>query len=175
MTLDIQALLRRVARHDEAALAVLYAEYSTPVYSLAMFVLRNTVLAQEVMQDTFMKVWKNPHAYDPAKGQFSSWLLTVTRHTAIDRLRHEIRQSGKVVPLDEHVIVEADEALFAIEGDQLHAVMEELPPDQRTVIYLAYFRGYTHSELAEHLDVPLGTVKTRLRLGLQKLKGLMSK
>jgi RNA polymerase sigma-70 factor (ECF subfamily) len=175
MTLDIQALLRRIARQDETALAVLYAEYSTPVYSLALYVLRNPALAQEVMQDTFMKVWNNPHAYDPGKGQFSSWLLTVTRHTAIDRLRQEIRHTGKDVPLEDNLLVDDEAALSAHDAEKLRDLLRELPPEQCTVIQLVYFRGYTHSELADHLGVPLGTVKTRLRLGLQKLKGLMSK
>lgn len=175
MTFDISPLLRRVEQRDQAALAVIYAQFSTPVYSLVMQILRDPTLAQEVTQDTFMKVWQHPQAWDPAKGQFSSWLLTTARYTAIDRLRREIRRTGKNVALEEQVAAEDDEEPLSPHTIQnLHGLLETLPEEQREIVKLAYFNGLKHSELAEHLHLPLGTVKTRLRLGLQKLKGLLA-
>jgi RNA polymerase sigma-70 factor (ECF subfamily) len=173
MQADVQALLRRIQRGDEAALAVLYAGYGRAVYSLALHVLRHDGLAQEATQDTFMKLWNNPLAYDSSKGEFSSWLLTLARYTAIDHLRREMRRTGRNVELPETLAVEEEERLSESEASQLHALLGELPRDQRVLVELAFFQGLTHSQLAERMDLPIGTVKTRLRLGLQKLRGLL--
>lgn len=174
MAPEVAPLLRRVAQGDEAALAILYAQFGTTVYSLVMQVLHDPTLAQEVTQDTFMKVWQHPQAWDAAKGQFSSWLLTTARYTAIDRLRREARRTGKDVELEDNVAAAAEEeTLSPGEAQLLHTLLGELPQEQRQVVELAYFKGLKHSELAAQLDLPLGTVKTRLRLGLQKLKGLL--
>lgn len=155
-------------------MAAIYAHFSTPVYSLVMQILRDPTLAQEVTQDTFMKVWQHPEAWNPAKGQFGSWLLTMARYTAIDRLRREIRRTGKNVELGEQVAAEdEDEPVAPHTLQSLYGVLEALPEEQRQIVKLAYFNGLKHSELAEHLHLPLGTVKTRLRLGLQKLKRLL--
>lgn len=174
MTLEIEALLRRIEHGDEAALAVIYAHFSTPVYSLVMQILRNTVLAQEVTQDTFLKVWQNPKAWNPEKGQFSSWLLTTARYTAIDRLRREMRHTRMDVELAGDIAAaEEEEKPSHAEVQQLYALLGELPSEQRQVVELAYLKGLKHSELAQRLGIPLGTVKTRLRLGLKKLRGLL--
>jgi len=179
MSVPIEQLVRRVARRDEAALALIYAQFGTPVYSLALQILRDPGLAQEVTQDTFMKIWQNPQAWNPAKGQFGSWLLTMARYTAIDRLRHELRRTGRNIALEEAATA-AEEGQEALDDDQplerLLELLSDLPHEQRQVVELAYFQGLKHSELAERLSIPLGTVKTRLRLGLQKLKrGLLDK
>lgn len=176
MTLDALILLRRIRSGDEAALAALYAAYGRLVYSLALQILRSPMLAQEATQDTFLKIWRNPQAYDETKGQFSSWLLTLARYTAIDRLRREVRHGDSFTPLDENIPHEVDEPLFS-EHDvsHLHTMLALLPNEQRVCVELAYFHGLTHSQIAEKLAQPLGTVKTRLRLGLQKLKELMNK
>lgn len=172
MAVDIAVLLRRIQQGDEAALAALYAEYSRPVYSLALHLLRNPLLAQEAAQDTFLKLWRNPAAYAPERGEFGSWLLTVARYTAIDRLRREIRRTGQNTDLPDDLPADTeDEATDArLDGARLHSLLADLPPEQRHVVELAYFGGLTHSELAERLALPLGTVKTRLRLGLAKLR-----
>lgn len=174
MESQIASLLRRIADGDDAALAVLFAEYGGRVYSLVLTVLRNDALAQEVTQDTFLKVWQNPGAWDASKGRFSSWLLTTARYTAIDRLRHEMRRTGHNTALHEGIPAQVDDDPTASERDQLAALLRDLPDEQRVVIELAYFRGLKHSELAQALNLPLGTVKTRLRLGLQKLRRLLT-
>lgn len=173
MQADVQGLLRRIQRGDEAALAVLYAGYGRAVYSLTRHVLRQDGLAQEATQDTFMKLWNNPSAYDSSKGEFSSWLLTMARYTAIDHLRREMRRTGRNIELPETLAAEDDEHLSESEARQLHALLGELPRDQRVLVELAFFQGLTHSQLAERMDLPIGTVKTRLRLGLQKMRGLL--
>ena len=167
-------LLRLIAHRDQDALSELYQRYCNLVYSLAFHTLQNTVLAEEVTQDVFFKIWSRPDRWNPSGGKFSSWLLTVTRYTAIDRLRKDMHQSDKLIELldtipDEHFI-EDDHHI----GEDLRTLLDQLPANQAKVIQLAFFYGMTHQEMAEALDLPLGTVKTRVRLGLLKLKDYLA-
>ena len=155
---------------------LLYARYGNAVYGLALRILHDTGLAEEVTQDTFLKVWNQADRWDPDKGQLSSWLLTVTRHTAIDRYRKLQRR-----PAVSELFEEAESGLGQTalvdtqqwaDGQLLARLLEQLPPEQAHLVQLAFYQGMSHSELAESLHLPLGTVKTRLRLGLQKLKVL---
>jgi RNA polymerase sigma-70 factor, ECF subfamily len=176
---DDEALLQRVAHGDEDALLLLHKRYVNLVYSMAWRVLQDVGRAEEVTQDIFIKLWQKGHRYDPARGRFSSWLLSVTRFAAIDRLRRD----GRRPPEAELTAGDADEG-GALErllptdheswesGQHLRLLLTQLPAEQRKIIELAYFGGLTHSELAEHLGLPLGTVKGRLRLGLEKLRAL---
>ncbi|MCS6844425.1 MAG: sigma-70 family RNA polymerase sigma factor [Caldilineales bacterium] len=172
-----QELVHRITQSDEGALMLLYERYGGQVYSLALRVLRNPALAEEATQDTFLKVWHKGVQWSPSKGLFSSWLLTVARYTAIDHLRRERRQvlsrttPPEVAPWASARLPSVDTPRWQ-DGQVLRTLMEQLPAEQRTVIELAFYQGMTHSELAEHLGWPLGTVKTRLRLGLQKLRSL---
>lgn len=172
-------LLQGVARGDQDALLTLHRRYVNLVYSMAWRVLQDVGLAEEVTQDIFLKLWRKGNQFDPARGRFSSWLLSVTRFAAIDRLRREERQPAQanlatgdqdeVVALEQ--LLPTDHAAWE-RGQHLRLVLEQLPLEQRQIIELAYFGGLTHSELAEHLGLPLGTVKGRLRLGLEKLRAL---
>lgn len=163
-----QHLLQAIGQHDQAALAELYRRYGMAVYSVAMRVLDNTGHAEEVAQDTFLKVWNKPETWNWNMGTFSNWLLTVARYTAIDRLRKEIHHRPTVELDDTHgalVDLRDDESGFL-------SLMTHLPTEQATLIELAFYQGMTHQELSDKLNLPLGTVKTRLRLGLQKLRAL---
>lgn len=169
---DIE-LLGVIARQDQDALAELYRRYGNLVFSLAFHTLQNSGLAEEVTQDVFIKIWEQPNRWNPSGGRFSSWLLTVTRYTAIDRLRRERPESDKLILLVETVPDETADGLLwdeADEGKEVRAFMEQLPPEQAQLIQLAFFHGMTHQQLAKALDLPLGTVKTRLRAGLSKLR-----
>lgn len=174
MNSDTEALLHRLLQKDEAALAMLFAQYGSKVYSLAYSVVRDAAQAQEVTQDTFLKVWQNPKAWDPARGSFQSWLLTLARYTAIDLLRFEIRRSGRNIELIEGIAAEMEEEAPLLADQQIQAALLQIPEEQRRLIELAFFKGMTHSELAAACGLPLGTVKTRLRLGLQKLRQMLS-
>jgi RNA polymerase sigma-70 factor (ECF subfamily) len=170
-------LMSRVAQQDQAALMALYQRYGAQVYSLALHVLRNPGWAEEATQDTFLKLWDKGAHWDPEQGQLSSWLLTIARYTAIDRLRRELRHTTAVNAFldvqDSNLEANAavDDAHWQ-DGQLLRALMAQLPAEQRQAIELAFFQGLTHSEIAERLSWPLGTVKTRMRLGLQKLRHL---
>jgi RNA polymerase sigma factor (sigma-70 family) len=170
-------LMQRIAQQDQTALSALYERYGTPVYSLAYRILNNAHLAEEVTQDTFLKVWRGASGWDASKGRLSSWLLTVARYTAIDRLRQEQRQSGPgTTALDEVPPLVSASGLpddpRRQDGRLLRELLQKLPEEQTAIIELAFFQGWTHRQLAERLNLPLGTVKTRARLGLQKLRKL---
>jgi RNA polymerase sigma-70 factor (ECF subfamily) len=177
--LDDDVLLERVAAGDGDALLMLHKRYVNMVYSMAWRVLNDAGMAEEVTQDVFLKLWQKGQHYDPQRGRFSNWLLSVTRFAAIDRLRREKRAP---MSSDQPVDDAGDDLNLAKpipadlenweRGRHLRLLIEQLPANQRLLIELAYFGGLTHSELAAHLQLPLGTVKSRLRQGLEKLRAL---
>jgi RNA polymerase sigma-70 factor, ECF subfamily len=174
------AILARIGRGDEAALAELYDRLGGLVYSVAYRVLQNPALAEEVTQDTFLKVWNQAHTWDGARGRVTTWLATIARYTAIDRLRVEQRRDPKG-QVDLEDVMNVLGALAAMDepgwADErlMRSLLHELPPDQRQVIELAYFNDMSHSEMAEHLAIPLGTVKGRVRAALFKLRDLWAR
>jgi RNA polymerase sigma-70 factor (ECF subfamily) len=163
--LSDHGLLALVARGDREAFARLYDLYSEAAYSLAVRIVRDRDLAADVVQDAFLAVWKQASRFDARRGQPSTWILTVTHHTAVDLVRREDRRRAE--PLDE-VRAGADpapsveeRAWLGVTREQVRAALRRLPDPHREVLELAYFDGYTQSELAERLALPLGTVKSR--------------
>ena len=161
------------------ALERLYDRYSSLVYSAALRILRDGVLAEDVTQEVFLRLWRRPQSYDPARGRFVSWLMSITRNRALDEQRRVSRrlrleetgdEATDAVPSTDRF---DDPALAAAIGDEraaVRAAMETLPPQQRRVIELAYFGGLTQVEIAALTNTPLGTVKTRVRLAMSKLR-----
>ena len=171
---DIERM-RRVTERDQQALWELYQEYGKAVYSLAYRVLENSVLAEEVTQDTFLKVWHQTTRWDSEKGKLKNWLLTIAQFTAIDRLRKEGRQPAvstePIEDTDENLLTRSNDAPWQ-EQSALHMLVDQLPEQQGRLIQLAFFQGMSHGEIADALHIPLGTVKTRLRAGLHRLREL---
>ncbi len=167
---DEAQLMQRIRQRDEHALQTLYDKCSRPVYSLALRVLGNADMAEEVVQDVLLKVWEAPEKWEPDRGALMSWLLTVTRYAAIDRLRQEQRRAT-TEPLEDHAGKLGQNENYA-DTLALSGALGQLPEEQRAVIQLAYYQGLTHQDIAETTGIPLGTVKTRLRLGMQKLRAL---
>lgn len=169
-------LMRRIAARDQQALSELYTQYGARVYGLCLRVLQVAALAEEATQDTFLKVWHQAYQWDPERGKLASWLLTIARYTAIDRLRKEKRQSPwAAVELEEVLNWIGQEGSVRpdwMEGDFLRSLIQQLPDDQIEAIELAFFKGLSHTEIAAQLDQPLGTIKSRIRNGLQTLRGL---
>ncbi len=174
-----QQLVARLAMRDVGAFEALYDRYGTLIYSMARRVVGDAQLAEDIAQEVFLRVWRQPERYVVEKGSFVTWLLSVTRNRAVDwlrtrkrRFRHETaspEQQERELPADNA----ADPALSAELADQRCAVLAALAtlsPQQRQVIDLAYFGGLTQREVADRLGQPLGTVKTRVRLGMQKLR-----
>jgi RNA polymerase sigma-70 factor (ECF subfamily) len=170
---DMQ-LLQRISQRDEDALLKLHERYVNLVYSVALRVVNDSQTAEEVTQDTFMRIWNRALSYDPEKGKFITWLLTMTRRIAIDAIRSRTRREPRAGML----YMDEDPALWEnilSDGSNdlrrtLEGVLRNLPGDQRELIEMAYFGGLSHSDIAEERSIPLGTVKTRIRLGMQKLR-----
>ena len=171
------ALLARIVDRDERAVETLYARYSGPLYSLAYQVTGADRFAQEVVQEVFVAVWKDAGRFDPSRGALSSWLFALARHKAIDLVRKEanVRRHSADVDLEfERADDDVDrEAWLNDRRDTVRAAILQLPEAQRTELELAFFSGLTHVEVAEKLDIPLGTAKTRIRTALLKLRDIL--
>ncbi len=167
-------LIERVSHGDQQAFLILYDRYSARVNALALYILGESMLAEEVTQDTFIKFWSRARMYISERGSFIVWLLTIARRTALDRLRLEGRRpilsDGRdpetVWPLLRDESRDPDEARWR----SLYFAVQALPDDQRQVIDLAYYQGMSQSEMAEELGWPIGTVKTRMRAALEALR-----
>jgi RNA polymerase sigma-70 factor (ECF subfamily) len=182
-------LVEDVARGDSRALERIYDRHNRGVYSLALRLLGDTAAAEEVVQETFLKLWRQPGAYQPSRGRLLPWLLGIAHHHAVDMLRRkqlEQRHRASTSPTDASgdsvadgldnlglAASDDDPQLRAGAFDQRAAVthaLAELPVEQRLPLELAYYHGMTQFEVATLLGVPLGTIKTRMRLGLQQLR-----
>ena len=167
---DDAELLTRVQHGDERAMAVLFDRYSKIVYSVALRVLRDTASAEDVMQEIFMQIWRNPNSFVAAKGSLGGWLAVVSRNRSIDTLRRK-RPSEQVEEMNLASSTNlADEAERSILMERARAAVRLLPVEQRKTLEMAFFDGLTHSEIAEMTGDPLGTVKTRIRSGLLTLR-----
>lgn len=177
-----EELVRRMSEGDFDALAVLYDRYARIVYSFAMRILGDGLAAEEVLQEAFTRAWQQAERFELTKGSFASWLLSITHNLAIDEVRKRQRRPQRADRVDIADVlrgeidttVDVEEAAEAAElRARIRAAMESLPEPQRRVIELAYFEGLTQREIAALLGEPLGTIKTRMRLGMQKLKELL--
>ncbi len=168
-----RALMRRVAAGDQEALSELMGRWSRPVYSLAFRILRSAEAAEEVTQDVFLKVWRHASVFEEQRGAFSSWVLTMTHHGAIDSLRRaRARGSAVTSVLDNVVSATLPSPRTGVSPWQrmrLEEALKSLPERQRQVVELAYYGGHTREEMARILEEPVGTVKTRLRDAIQRL------
>lgn len=173
---DDRRLMRAVADGDQAALGSLYERHGAVAYGLARRVLGDETLAQDVVQEVFLGVWRDPDRYDGARGAFRSWLLTVTHHRAVDAVRREEslrrRQSAaELLEVWETGPDSVDDAVWSgVRGDRVRSALGGLPPPQREALALAYFGGYTQREIAGLTGTPLGTVKTRMLAGMRRLR-----
>ncbi|MBL8215455.1 MAG: sigma-70 family RNA polymerase sigma factor [Bryobacterales bacterium] len=175
---QLRAYLERMGRGESEAFALLYDATSTRVYSLVLRVLGNPADAEEVSLDVYMQAWRDAKRFDATRGSVGAWLMTIARSRALDRLRsHESRQKRETAPVDYDRPSDAPtpEELSSMSEDRraVAEAMASLVPEHRVVIELAYFRGMSHSEMAAHLELPLGTVKTRVRLGMMRLRELI--
>ncbi len=174
-----EQLIALIARNESWALAELYDRYVRLVFSLALKVLNDRASAEEIVQEVFTKVWRGAADFDARRGKFSSWLIGIAHHQCIDELRRRrvrpVAESTDDSPLSELASDEdpVEAAEYALERARVRRALAQIPVEQRTVIELAFFDGLTHQEIANRCGDPLGTVKTRVRLGMQKLKELL--
>jgi RNA polymerase sigma-70 factor (ECF subfamily) len=183
---DLQ-LVRKMSDGDSESLGVLYDRYAGTVTGLTRSILRDTRLAEEATHDVFLNLWQNPGGYDPSRGPFAGWLFRVARNRAIDLFRRRREQPFGATPTSDDgesldpasFLVDtdpdpADQAVTTIQREAVRAGLAQLTPDHRQLLELAYFRGMTQSEIAGHLNRPLGTVKTQIRSAMRRLADVMS-
>ena len=184
-TLRDDELMERVCTRDLAAFEHLYDRYGDLVHSVVMRVVGDRYIAEDVTQDVFLRVWRKPEQFDLDRGKFTTWLLSIARNRSIDerrsrgrRLRHEAMPSpaeeeDPLLSVSDDTEDPATASVVADDQRAVRAALAVLPPEQRMAIQLAYFGGMTQQEIANQLGQPLGTVKTRIRLGMQKMRGTL--
>jgi len=175
---DLADLLRRAGLGDETAFAAFYDATSARAYGLALRVVRNPAHAEEVTQEAYLDAWRQSTRFDPQRGSAAGWLLTIVHRKAVDRVRsveaathRDETWNREATPVDHDQTSEAAHA--SLEATRVRNAVATLTDVQRQAVELTYFGGYTHTEVATLLDVPLGTAKTRIRDGLIRLRDLM--
>ncbi len=174
-------LIGRAAEGDARALEVLYDRYSSVVFSFALRLVGDRQLAEEVLQEAFFRSWQQGSAFSAKRGTFITWLLSITHNLAIDEIRKRRRRPQKAESEEPEAVLAAvadtgagadveDEVWLGALRETIAGALDQLPAPQREAIELAYYQGLTQREIAETLQEPLGTIKTRMRLGLQKLR-----
>jgi RNA polymerase sigma factor (sigma-70 family) len=171
-------LQRRLASGDRGAFDELYRRYSAPAYGLAYRVTGQQLLAQDVVHDAFMALWRAPEAYDATRGAFRTFFLSLVHHRAVDTVRREERlrkrqeRASNLEPLADEDVAEGvvEAANVAVRRGEVRAALQTLPPEQRQVLELAYFNGMTQVQIAGHIAIPIGTVKTRTLAAMRKLR-----
>jgi RNA polymerase sigma-70 factor (ECF subfamily) len=175
---DLADLLKACGRGDQASFAQLYDATSSRVVGLAVRVVRDPAQAEEVAQEAFLEIWKTSGRFDPAKGSPLGWLLTIVHRKAVDRVRsaeastrRDTTYHQRNQPVEHDSTAEA--ATASLEAQRVRGALASLTPVQREALELAYFGGYTHTEVATMLELPVGTAKTRIRDGLIRLRDTM--
>ena len=174
--LSDEALIALVARRDEAALAALYHRFGRLAYGLAFRVLRDTSLAEDAVQEAFMSVWRTADRFVAGRSKASSWILTFVHRRAVDLVRREERRRAE--PLEDAPEVDLapgtdEEAWLRLRRERVQSALRALPDQQREALELAYFGGFTQSELAERLGLPIGTIKSRMFSALARLREIL--
>jgi RNA polymerase sigma-70 factor, ECF subfamily len=167
---DEMRLVARIRAGDQQALSELYDRYSNVVYGVALRILQDIGAAEDILQDIFLQLWRRPDAFDSSRGSLAAWLAVIARHRSIDRLRRRRPE----IDIEDCVIAGGadprDDTERALVIEKVRVAMNEMSSDQRTAMEMAFFQGLTHTEIAEKTGQPLGTIKTRIRSGLQMLR-----
>jgi RNA polymerase sigma-70 factor (ECF subfamily) len=168
-------LLRAVARGDEGALAQVYDRYRLILFGLIVRILHSREEAEDVLQEVFLQVWRRAKDFDEARGRAFTWLVTVARSRALDRLRSLGARArlAEAAPPIEYIGDAAADVFQSEQAEVIRRALAQIPVDQRQALFLGYFEGLTQSEIAARLGAPLGTVKTRMRTGMTKLRELL--
>jgi len=173
--LSDEALVLLAARSEQSALAELYDRYGRPAYGLALRILRDETFAEDAVQEAFMSLWRTAPRFVPERGKASTWILTLVHRKAVDIVRREqVRRTDALVEdAGEHAHAADEEAWLRLQRERVQNALRQLPDQQREAIELAYYGGFTQSELAERLGQPLGTIKSRMFAGLARLRELL--
>jgi RNA polymerase sigma-70 factor (ECF subfamily) len=167
------ALVALLQSKDQRGFSILYDNYSSALYGVILKIVRSEEIAADVMQDSFVKIWKNIDGYNRSKGTLFTWILNVARNTAIDRIRsQEFQNSQRNQDIDSSInfIDNQESSQFDVDAIGLKKVVENLRPEHQQMIELLYFKGYTQAEVADEFGIPLGTVKTRVKAAIVQLR-----
>lgn len=168
--IDIR-IVELLRQGDKAAISLLYDNYSDALFGVILRIVQQEELAEEILQDTFLKIWKFRESYDDNKGRFFTWMLNIARNTAIDQTRlKSFSQKNQDLDNVVSIIDDQNQDHFNVDTIGISELITQLPEEYRSIIDLVYFKGYTHIEAAEELSLPLGTLKTRLRLAIIQLR-----
>ena len=169
-------LISRLKSRDKEALSELYDSYSPALFGIAVKIVQSHQTAEDVLQEAFVKIWKNSIHYDVTKGSLFTWMLNITRNTAIDKTRSvHYRNNGRTQEIDKHILNHKTlKTTYNPEYIGLKGLVDNLDERYRNVIELAYFHGFTQIEITKELNIPLGTVKSRLRIALRELRKLFT-
>lgn len=171
--IDEENLVLLLQSKDQRGFSILYDNYSSALYGVILKIVRTEEIAADVMQDSFVKIWKNIEGYNRTKGTLFTWMLNVARNTAIDKIRsQDFQNSQRNQDLDSTVEIIDNQASsqFDVDAIGLKKIVENLRPEHRQMIDLLYFQGYTQAEVAEEFGIPLGTVKTRVKAAIVQLR-----
>jgi RNA polymerase sigma factor (sigma-70 family) len=175
--LSDEALVALAARSEQSALAELYDRFGRTAYGLALRILRDDALAEDAVQDAFLAVWRSASRFVPERGKASTWILTLVHRRAVDLVRREERRRADTLDRTEDAGDSAppldEQAWLRLQRERVQTALRQLPDQQREAIELAYYGGFTQSELSERLGQPLGTIKSRMFLGLGRLRELL--
>jgi RNA polymerase sigma-70 factor (ECF subfamily) len=178
---DDAHLISQIANGQESAVETLYDRYNRLVFSVALAVVGDRAVAEEVTLDVFVHVWRGAKTYDPARAKVSTWLVAIARHHAIDVLRWQnSRVDSKSLLIDDLLLKHdpdlpdpEEQAELSMERKHIRSALSQLPAEQRQALFLSFFKGFSHQQIAELLAQPLGTVKTRIRLAMRKLRQIL--
>lgn len=174
--IDEPTLIVRLKQKDKYALSYLYDHYASALNGVIIRIIKAEDVAEEVLQDVFLKVWDKIDTYDPDKGKLFTWILNIARNLAIDKLRSkEFSRKSKTDQLENNVSLVSSQSYVEqkVKDTALINLLHNLTSEQQMVIHLIYFEGYTHSEVSDEFNIPLGTVKTRIRSSLTKLRKIL--
>ena len=178
-------LIEKIQQKEPSALSTLYDRYQNILFGLIVQVIKVRPEVEDVLQEVFIKIWKKAHQFDSKKGTAFSWIVTIAKRTAIDRLRSRTSRSSKEVDnksedidYSRHIDNGQDSPQDVVEAQQkkeaISKALEKIPEEQRILIVISFFEGKTHTEISELLNIPLGTVKSRIRLGMIKLQSILA-
>lgn len=167
-------LVELLKQRDNRAFNYLYENYAAALYGIVLPIVNETEAANDVLQDVFLSIWRKIESYDPMKGRLFTWMLNIARNAAIDMLRSKgFQNTRKNQPITETVNWNTGAQAQNVDNIGLRKILDKLKDEQRTLVELAYFKGYTHEEIAAMEGIPLGTVKTRIRAALIQLRNYL--
>ena len=171
---ELNNAVASIKQGDQAAFERVYDAYSAALFGVCLKIVNDQELAEDVLQNAFVKIWKNIHAYDEKKGSFFTWMLNIARNSAIDKYRQNKKMSTTSIQNDGSSVdyYKENNTSINIQHIGVAELLKKLPEEQQVIVEYLYFKGYTQQEVSDELDIPLGTVKTRSRTALKALKQL---